>query len=464
MEFEFTPGVLDQILNVIQGAIDTALPVLEGDVRFVFQSFLIISIVFSGVAYAFGSLSAGLEFMVKKILLVSGALFLVTNWLDFTRVIVNSFAVLGLRAGGAGDGVAALTTGQFFSPSSLLSIGWGLGDVLFQRASEAGGFTGISVAAFFLFFSALVVALSFLIIALQVFITLLEFKLVTLGGFILIPFALLDRTESLAQAALGYVIAAGIKIFTLAVVVSFAFAIFPNIPIPDELSFATQFVIMGTALTFVLLALKAPSLASSMISGGPSLGVGALAQTAAAVGAAGAVGYAGIKASGAVGSAAGSVIAQARQGLQNRSGGGGGGPTMGSSSRFGGGGGGSGGGAGTAVAVRASTAVRSPGTAVGTAFGGGSSSGFSPSGGGGDGRPSPGSGGGPSFGGWSSPGSGGAAASPGDDFRTSGESGTATDLKAAQQGLKRATIGTAVALHGGNGGGGSARVDISSRK
>ena len=57
MEFEFTPGVLDQILNVIQGAIDTALPVLEGDVRFVFQSFLVISIVFSGVAYAFGSLS-----------------------------------------------------------------------------------------------------------------------------------------------------------------------------------------------------------------------------------------------------------------------------------------------------------------------------------------------------------------------------------------------------------------------
>ena len=223
MEFEFTPGILDQILGVIQGAIDTALPVLEGDVRFVFQSFLIISIVFSGAAYAFGSLSAGVEFMIKKILLVSGALFLVTNWLDFTNVIVNSFANLGLRAGGTGEGIASLTTGQFFSPSSLLSIGWGLGDTLFQRASEAGGFTGISIAAFFLFFSALVVSLAFLIIALQVFITLLEFKLVTLGGFILIPFALLDRTESLAQGALGYVVAAGVKVFTLAVVISFAF-------------------------------------------------------------------------------------------------------------------------------------------------------------------------------------------------------------------------------------------------
>ncbi len=479
MDFEFTPGVLDQILNVIQGAVDAALPVLEGDVRFVFQSFLIISIVFSGAAYAFGSLSAGVEFMVKKILLVSGALFLVTNWLDFTRVIVNSFAALGLRAGGAGDGVATLTTGQFFSPSSLLSIGWGLGDVLFQRASEAGGFTGISVAAFFLFFSALVVALSFLIIALQVFITLLEFKLVTLGGFILLPFALLDRTESLAQAALGYVVAAGVKVFTLAVVVSFAFAIFPNIPIPDELSFTTQFVIMGTALTFVLLALKAPSLASSMISGGPSLGVGALAQTAAAVGAAGAAGYAGIKASGAVGSAAGSVIAQARQGLQNRAGGGGGGgPTAGPSSSFGGGGGGSSGGTGTAVAVRASTAVRSPGTAVGPAFSGGSSGGASPSGGGGGGGPSSGSGGGSSFGGFSSPGGGGAAASPGAGFgggRTTvgsshggssvgGESATITDLKAARQSLKRAGIATGAALHGGGGGGGTARIDINSRR
>ena len=465
MEFEFTPGILDQILNVIQGAIDTALPVLEGDVRFVFQSFLIISIVFAGAAYAFGSLSAGVEFMIKKILLVTGALFLVTNWLDVTNVIVNSFANLGLRAGGTGEGIAPLTTGQFFSPSNLLSIGWGLGDILFQRASEAGGFTGISIAAIFLFFSALVVSLAFLIIALQVFITLLEFKLVTLGGFILIPFALLDRTESLAQGALGYVVAAGVKIFTLAVVISFAFAIFPNIPIPeDELTFTTQFVIMGTALTFVLLALKAPSLASSMISGGPSLGVGALAQSAAAVAGAGAVSYAGIRASGAVGSAAGSVIHKARQGLQSRSGGGGASFVATAASVVGGGG--SSGSTGTAVALRPNTAVRSPGTAVGPAFGGGAPSGSR----GGGGGPSFDSGGGSSPGGFSSFDRGGGAAAPlgsEGDGRSPGTAGGSTsiaDLKAARQSLKRGAIATGAALHGGGGGGGTARIDISSRR
>ncbi len=448
MEFTFAPGVLDQILNVIQGAIDAALPVLEGDVRFVFQSFLVISIVFSGVAYAFGSLSAGLEFMLKKILFVSGALFLVTNWLDFTRIIVSSFALLGLRSGGAE--VEGLTTAQFFSPSSILTIGWGLGDTLFQRASEAGGFTGISVAAIFLFFSALIVALSFLIIALQVFITLLEFKLVTLGGFILIPFALLDRTTSLAQGALGYVIAAGIKIFTLAVVVSFAFAIFPNIPIPDELSFTTQFVIMGVSLTFVLLALKAPNLASSMISGGPSLGIGAIAQSAAAVAGAGAAGYAATRVAGAAGSAAGTVIAGARNGLQGRASGGVGFSGTGFS-RSAGSSSGTSGTPGTAVAIRPNTAVRSPGTAVGPSFGGESSGGI---GSGGPSGPSPNAGG-------PSPTSGGTARSV-DGTPSNAGSATTSDLQAARRSLKHAAIATGGAVQG-SGGGSGARIDIGSR-
>ena len=441
---EFTPGILDQILNVIQGGINTALPVLEGDVRFVFQSFLIISIVFSGVAYAFGSLSSGLEFMVKKILLVSGALFLVTNWLDVTAVIVNSFALLGLNAGGAA--AEGLTLGAFLSPSSILTMGLDLGDVLFQRATEAGGFTGISIAAVFLFFSGLIVALSFLIIALQVFITLLEFKLVTLGGFILLPFALLDRTETLAQGALGYVIAAGIKIFTLALVVSFAFAIFPNIPIPEEdalETFTTQLVIMGTALTFVLLALKAPSLASSMISGGPSLGVGALAQTAAAVGAAGAAGYAGARGAVALGRGGRSAFEHVRQGLGDRAGGGGDGPTAGPAGR-------AGGGAGAGGAVRTGADLRSPGTASR----GGASSGESGAGG----R----SGGGLTGLSLGDPGSGTKAGEP-PNGAGARESSTITDLRAARRGLKRAAIGAAGALHGGDGGGGSARIDISSR-
>ncbi len=247
------------------------------------------------------------------------------------------------------------------------------------------------------------------------------------------------------QPALGYVIAAGLKVFTLAVVVSFAFAIFPTIPIPDELSFTTQFTIMGVSLVFVLLALKAPGLAASMISGGPSLGVGALGQTAAAVVGGGAVGYAGFRAAGAVGSAA----AQAKQGLQDRFGGGGAGrvPTGSSGGAVGGG---SSGGKGTAVAVRPSSAVRSPGTSVGPYLGGGSSTGS----GGGQGGPSPGLDGGPS----STGGGGGREALP-----EGGSGATTTELEAVRRSLGRAGIATGAALGGGDGGSSGAKVDLSSR-
>ena len=299
---EFTPQILDTILNLIQGALNTAIPFLEGDTRFLFQSFLVISIVFSGVSYTFGNTSAGLEFLLKKILLVGFALFLVTNWLDLTNIVISSFGLLGLRAGGVSG--AALTIDQFFSPGSIMTLGFGLADQLSEQADNVSGLLGFSATSFFLMIAAFFVALAFVIIALQVFMTLIEFKLVTLGGFILLPFALLDRTTSLAQGALSYVIAAGLKLFALAVVVSFAFAIFPAIQVPEEFDTTTVVTIIGVALTFLMLAIRAPGLAASMISGGPQLGVGAIAQAAATAVGAGAT----VALSGAAAYRAGSAV------------------------------------------------------------------------------------------------------------------------------------------------------------
>ena len=120
---------------------------------------------------------------------------------------------------------------------------------------------------------------------------LIEFKIVTLGGFILLPFAILDRTTSLAERALGYVIAAGLKIFALAVVVSFAFAILPSLELSEELTLTEAFTVIGTALTFLMLSIKAPALATSLVTGGPSLGIGAVGQTVATAAGTGAAAY-----------------------------------------------------------------------------------------------------------------------------------------------------------------------------
>jgi hypothetical protein len=190
----------------VEIVVDVALPILEGNVRFLFQSFLVITIVFAGATYAFGNTSVGVEFLLKKILLVGGTLFLITNWLDFTNIIVSSLGVLGLRIGGLS--AIQLTTADLFSPARIAGIGFEYADDLLNRASEQAGYLGtgyLSGEGILLVIAALVMGLSFIIIALQVFMLLIEFKLVTLGAFILIPFAIMDRTTSLAQDALGYV-------------------------------------------------------------------------------------------------------------------------------------------------------------------------------------------------------------------------------------------------------------------
>src|SRR3546814_7318930 len=63
------------------------------------------------------------------------------------------------------------------------------------------------------------VVLAFFILAIQLFITVLEFKLTTLAGFILVPFALWNKTSFLAERVLGNVVSSGIKVMVLAVII-----------------------------------------------------------------------------------------------------------------------------------------------------------------------------------------------------------------------------------------------------
>ena len=70
-----------------------------------------------------------------------------------------------------------------------------------------------------LLFSWAIVILAFFILAVQMFVTIIEFKLTSLAGFILVPFALWNRTSFLAERVLGNVVSSGIKVMVLAVIV-----------------------------------------------------------------------------------------------------------------------------------------------------------------------------------------------------------------------------------------------------
>ena len=162
-----------------------------------------------------------------------------------------------------------------------------------------------------LLFAWALVILAFFILAIQLFVTLIEFKLSTLAGFVLIPFGLFGKTAFMAERVLGNVISSGIKVLVLAVIVGIGSTLFSQFtqgfggqtPSIDD-----AMAIVLAALSLVGLGIFGPGIASGLVSGGPQLGAGA------AVGTGLAVGGAALAAGGAVGLAAKGGAAAVRGG------------------------------------------------------------------------------------------------------------------------------------------------------
>ena len=134
-----------------------------------------------------------------------------------------------------------------------------------------------------LLLACVIVVLAFFIIAVQVFITLIEFKLVTLAGFVLLPFAFFNKTAFMAEKVLGHVVSTGIKVLVLAVITGIGTTLFSQFtgaalgPAPD---INQVMAIALAALSLLGLSIFGPGIANGIVSGGPQLGAGAMAGAA----------------------------------------------------------------------------------------------------------------------------------------------------------------------------------------
>ncbi len=137
-----------------------------------------------------------------------------------------------------------------------------------------------------LMFAWAVVLLAFFILAVQLFVTLIEFKLATLAGFVLVPFGLFGKTAFMAERVLGLVISSGVKVLVLAVIVGIGSTIFGEFTAgfagPPTIEEAMS-VVLG-ALALLALGIFGPGIANGIVSGGPQLGAGAAVGTGLAVG------------------------------------------------------------------------------------------------------------------------------------------------------------------------------------
>lgn len=276
-------SVIDQFLNVFSTYIDSGFGLLGGEVAFLTATLVVIDMTLAGLFWAMGSEEV-IAKLIKKTLYVGAFAYIIGNFNTLASVIFRSFAGLGLLASGSG-----LTQAQLLEPGRLAAVGVTAAQPMLQQIGQLSNFPDVflnldSIAV--LFIAWLIVVLSFFVLAIQLFVTLVEFKLTALAGFVLVPFALWNKTAFLAERVLGNVVSSGVKVLVLAVIVGIGSTIFSQFQLPTGTtpSLNQSLAIMLGALTLLGLGIFGPGIATGLVSGAPQLGAGAAAGTALGVG------------------------------------------------------------------------------------------------------------------------------------------------------------------------------------
>ena len=282
-------SIIDRFTETFSRYIDSGFGLLAGDVAFLTSVLVGIDITLAGLFWAMngeGNIPAQL---IKKVLFVGFFALLLNNFKSLADVVFNSFAGLGLKATGV-----SMTAADLMRPGFLASTGFTAAKPLLEKAGELIGITSFFsnfVTITVLMLAWLIVLLAFFVLAVQLFITIIEFKLTTLAGFVLVPFGLFGQTSFLAERVLGNVITAGIKLMVLAIVVGIGSSLFGSLIRPTAEITLTQAASTILAATAVFgLAIFVPAIAAGLVSGAPQLGAGSAVATTAGVAGAGIAG------------------------------------------------------------------------------------------------------------------------------------------------------------------------------
>ena len=278
-------GVIDRFLDVFTRYIDSGFGLLGGEVAFLAATLIVIDITLAALFWAWGADDDIIARLVKKTLFIGVFAYLIGNWNNLAQIIFDSFAGLGLKGSGTSFSAADL-----LRPGKVAQTGLDAGRPLLESISDMMGYWSffenfIQIAC--LMFAWVLVLLAFFILAVQLFVTLIEFKLTTLAGFVLIPFGLFGKTAFMAERVLGNVVSSGIKVLVLAVIIGIGSTLFSQFtagfggvtPTIDD-----AMAIVLAALSLLGLGIFGPGIASGLVSGGPQLGAGAAVGTGLAAG------------------------------------------------------------------------------------------------------------------------------------------------------------------------------------
>lgn len=277
-------NVIDRFLSVFIRYIDSGFGLLGSDVAALTSVLVAIDVTLAGLFWVLDGEANVLAQLVRKTLYVGTFAFILNNFSTLATAIFTSFSTLGLHVTNNG-----LSAQDLLRPGKLAGVGFQAAWPLLQQVGSLMGFATVFAnlaTILILLFAWVVVVLSFFILAVQLFVTVIEFKLATLAGFVLVPFALWTKTAFLAERTLGHVVASGVKVMVLAVIVGIGagfFGDFTNALQGNTPSLAQAMSLVLASIALFGLGIFGPGIGAGLVSGAPQLGAGAAVGTGSAL-------------------------------------------------------------------------------------------------------------------------------------------------------------------------------------
>jgi len=270
MEFNTLTTTLTNFVGVFQGGYSRLQPIITG----LLAALAGIDIVLIGFWWALGG-GERLTEVIKKVLFLGFWLWFTMSFQANAKAFVDSLITAGLTAGGQAGGYNLL-----LDPSRI--AGYGL-TATEQLAKALDDISITDIGDMFIFgISYLLIMAAFLIMAIQAFLAVLEYYLITAVAGVLVPWALLPQTKFLAEKAIGAVVAAGIKLMVLAFVIAVTNPVLASIHFSGpEIKLNELWSVLLTTGAIAFLSWHAPSLAASLLAGSPSLSAAGVAQNLA---------------------------------------------------------------------------------------------------------------------------------------------------------------------------------------
>ena len=300
----------NELMVVFSNTVTAGFDALSGSVNGVFGLLIALVVALTGIQWALSPNREVLASGFGKVLLIGAFAFLINDWQALSETIYAGFLELGLTAGGG-----SLSREAFLNPGAILQQGWEIVKALGETPAPVENpldVMGNMADALILGLAMIGIMLAFALLALQIIVSLLEFKIVTLGGFVLLPFGIWNKTAFLAERPLGYVVSSGLKVLALAIVVSGARSIFDQLQPSANPDIYEALTLLVAALLLAMLAIFIPNLASALVTGGPALGAGAALTGGLAVAGSGALVAGGIAGAGAMAGRAAAIGGSSR--------------------------------------------------------------------------------------------------------------------------------------------------------